>query len=141
MQRIVVALLTVVALLVSGSGGFDSLIRSADASQSPVKLCTTNSNPPMEYTDPHNPTASTPIGFDIDFARAVAKQLNRPLAAQIYDFGGLIPAMQAGRCDIILAGMFATPKREEVVDFIRYMKAGTAFLVRKGNPKHIKGFS
>lgn len=105
-----------------------------------LRLCTTRTNPPMEYTDPKDPANVDPIGFDIDFAKAIAGELKRNLATATYDFGGLIPAMQAGRCDMILAGMFATAKREEVVDFVRYMKAGTAFLVKKGNPKGIKGF-
>lgn len=104
-----------------------------------LRLCTTNTNAPMEYTDPSNPSATDPIGFDIDFANAVADHLGRTLVLSTYDFGGLIPAMQAGRCDLILAGMFATAKREEVVDFVRYMKAGTAFLVAKGNPKNVTG--
>ena len=94
----------------------------------------------MEYTDPTNPTSTTPIGFDIDMLNALSGKLNRPVNATVYDFGGLIPAMQSGRCDIIAAGMFATPVREQVVDFVRYMKAGTAFLVQKGNPKNVKSF-
>jgi polar amino acid transport system substrate-binding protein len=138
-RRIVIGILTIVSIVGISCEVF-STAGIAQGQGAALRLCTTNSNPPMEYADPANPTAAMPIGFDIDFAKAIAQQLKRSLTVQIFDFGGLIPAMQAKRCDMILAGMFATGQREQLVDFVRYMKAGTAFLVRKGNPKNIKGF-
>lgn len=58
------------------------------------------------------------------------------------EFGSLIPGLQAGRFDIIAAGMFITPKRCEQVQFSEPTYGiGQAFLVQKGNPKGIKDYS
>jgi polar amino acid transport system substrate-binding protein len=57
------------------------------------------------------------------------------------DFAGLIGGLQARRFDAIAAGMFITPDRCSRVAFAdpEYI-ATTAFLVPKGNPKHITRF-
>src|SRR3954454_4670406 len=58
------------------------------------------------------------------------------------EFGSLIPGLQAGRFDIIAAGMFITPKRCGQVQFSEPTYGiGQAFLVGKGNPKAIKDYS
>src|SRR6266545_3110852 len=58
------------------------------------------------------------------------------------EFGSLIPGLQAGRFDIIAAGMFITPKRCGQVQFSEPTYGiGQAFLVAKGNPKGIKDYS
>jgi polar amino acid transport system substrate-binding protein len=52
------------------------------------------------------------------------------------EFGSLIPGLQAGRFDIIAAGMFVNPKRCEQVQFSEPTYGiGQAFLVPAGNPK------
>lgn len=94
----------------------------------------------MQYIDPANPTSSTPIGFDVDLVDLIAAELDRPVDTQIFDFGGLIPGIQSDRCDIVAAGMFATAEREQQVDFVRYMRAGSAILVEAGNPEGIHVF-
>jgi polar amino acid transport system substrate-binding protein len=58
------------------------------------------------------------------------------------EFGSLIPGLQAGRFDIIAAGMFVNPKRCEQVQFSEPTYGiGQAFLVAKGNPKGIVDYS
>jgi polar amino acid transport system substrate-binding protein len=57
------------------------------------------------------------------------------------EFGSLIPGLQAGRFDLIAAGMFITPKRCKQVQFSEPTYGiGQAFLVTKGNPKGIKDY-
>jgi polar amino acid transport system substrate-binding protein len=57
------------------------------------------------------------------------------------EFGSLIPGLQAGRFDIIAAGMFVNPKRCEQVQFSEPTYGiGQAFLVAKGNPKGIADY-
>ena len=54
------------------------------------------------------------------------------------EFGSLIPGLQAGRFDIIAAGMFVNPKRCEQIQFSEPTYGiGQAFLVAEGNPKGI----
>lgn len=58
------------------------------------------------------------------------------------EFGSLIPGLQAGRFDIIAAGMFITPKRCEQILFSEPTYGiGQAFLVTEGNPKGIEDYS
>ena len=57
------------------------------------------------------------------------------------EFGSLIPGLQAGRFDIIAAGMFVTPKRCEQIQFSEPTYGiGQAFLVAEGNPKGIADY-
>jgi len=57
------------------------------------------------------------------------------------EFGSLIPGLQAGRFDIIAAGMFVNPKRCEQIQFSEPTYGiGQAFLVAGGNPKGIKDY-
>jgi len=75
------------------------------------------------------------VGYDIDVAKAIAKELGVTVEFQNYAFSGLIPAIQAKKVDIVIAGMTITDKRKEVVDFTDpYFVSGQALLVNKKNP-------
>lgn len=57
------------------------------------------------------------------------------------EFGSLIPGLQAGRFDIIAAGMFVNPRRCEQVQFSEPTYGiGQAFLVAAGNPKGLADY-
>jgi polar amino acid transport system substrate-binding protein len=57
------------------------------------------------------------VGFDIMIAEKIAEELGVELVIKDMAFDGLIAALQGGKIDIIIAGMSATPEREEAVDF------------------------
>jgi len=58
-----------------------------------------------------------------------------------FDFGSLIPALNAGEVDVVTAGMFITPERCQEADFSNpeYV-AKTALLVDGGNPENLSDF-
>ncbi len=57
------------------------------------------------------------------------------------EWGSLIPGLRAKRFDIIAAGMFVLPKRcKQVVFTDPHYALGSAFLVKKGNPKNLHGY-
>lgn len=57
------------------------------------------------------------------------------------EWGGLIPALQAGRSDIITGGMFILASRCANVAFSEpIFKMGDAFLVPAGNPKNLRNY-
>ncbi len=86
---------------------------------------------PFEMVDKKNEL----VGFDVEIAKAIAKDLGVPLEFQNYAFSGLIPALQASKVDMVLAGMTATEKRKETVDFSDpYFVAGLGLLVSKSVP-------
>ncbi|MFJ8066430.1 transporter substrate-binding domain-containing protein [Psychrobacillus sp. NPDC096426] len=71
--------------------------------------------PPFEYVD--TAQGEEIIGFDIDLANLIAEKLGFEMKVENIDFNGLIPAIQAGKVDFVLAGMSPNPDREKVVDF------------------------
>jgi polar amino acid transport system substrate-binding protein len=78
-------------------------------------------------------------GESPEVVRAVlAKMGIEQVDGVLTEFGSLIPGLQAGRFDIIAAGMFVNPKRCEQVQFSEPTYGiGQAFLVPEGNPKNI----
>jgi polar amino acid transport system substrate-binding protein len=81
----------------------------------------------------------TPVGFEVDLAKAVAAKLG--LAAHYTDmaFGSLITSLQSGRLDLTMAGMNDTKDRQQQIDFVDYFTSGITIMVRKGNPESITG--
>lgn len=56
-------------------------------------------------------------GFEVDIGNALCKQLNVSCRWVESDFDGLIPSLNAGKIDAILASMTVTDAREQVIDF------------------------
>ncbi|WP_071131593.1 transporter substrate-binding domain-containing protein [Enterococcus timonensis] len=57
------------------------------------------------------------VGVDIDIAQAVADSLGVDLKIMQLDFDNLLPSMQAGKLDMVLAGISATEERQASADF------------------------
>lgn len=73
------------------------------------------------------------VGFDIDIAKEVAKDLGVELEVNDMSFDGLLVALQAGKVDMVFAGMTPTDERKQNADFSDiYFTASHRFLVRKG---------
>ncbi|MDB5053370.1 MAG: hypothetical protein JWM44_1420 [Bacilli bacterium] len=79
------------------------------------------------------------VGFDIELGQAIAKQMGLEVQIKSMNFDGLIPALNGSRVDIINSAMYIKPERAAQVDFIPYMKLGNSIVVKKGNPKGVKG--
>ena len=52
------------------------------------------------------------VGFDIDIAKEVAKDLGVELEVDDMSFDGLLVALQAGKVDMVFAGMTPTDERK-----------------------------
>ena len=101
-----------------------------------LKVCVNLGSPPSSFaTD-----AGDPQGTEIDLATAVADELGlTPKFVQLA-FAGLIPALQAQQCDVIMTSLYIKPEREEVVDFVPYLRSGSTVTVAEGNPEDITGY-
>lgn len=72
-------------------------------------------------------------GFQIDLGAALGRELHRPVEIDSGNFAGLIPAMNAGRYDFLLAPVTATKERAENMLFTEgYLFTAFQFGIHKG---------
>ena len=64
---------------------------------------------PYIYKDPQDPQRN--IGFEVDLAKALARELGRPILFQQYQFHSLVSGLQRGDFDIAMNGLEVTPDR------------------------------
>ncbi len=120
----------VIAVFVAGG----SLARAAPpATMAPgaLTVCTALNRPPMAFFSP----AQTPEGVDIDLAGLLAARLGLQAKFLNMPFAGLIPALLAGHCDVIMAQLFIKPARLKVIDEIPYMLSHEDYILPAGAPK------
>lgn len=56
-------------------------------------------------------------GFDIDFGEELCRRLHRRCEWMVVQWDGLIPALQAGRFDVLMSSVTMTPERHRQVRF------------------------
>jgi polar amino acid transport system substrate-binding protein len=71
-------------------------------------------------------------------ANALAQQMGGTAKYVFSSFSGLLPALGAKRCDVVISGIFITPDRTKQFPAVAYMRSHRALIVAGGNPKHIK---
>ena len=81
-------------------------------------------------------------GEAVEVARAVFQELGiAEMEGVLTQFGSLIPGLQAGRFDVITAGMYITPTRcEEVLFADPEYQVGEALIVEAGNPLNLHSY-
>lgn len=105
-----------------------SLSLSATAAQT-VRFATEASYPPFESIDSNNNI----VGFDVDLAQALCKEINVTCTFTNQAFDSLIPGLKFRRFDAVMAGMDITPEREKQVLFTHpYYDNSALFVGQKG---------
>ena len=99
-------------------------------------FCSDITYPPEES---YKPGTTTPEGSDIDIGKYIADKMGVKARFDNTGFDGIIAALLAKKCDLIISGMNDTPERRKQVTFVDYLKVGQSFMVKKGNPEHITG--
>jgi polar amino acid transport system substrate-binding protein len=69
--------------------------------------------PPYSYLD----SEGNAIGFDVESMKWIAEDQGFEVTFQPTAWDGIIPALQAGKIDLIYSGMTITPERAEIVAF------------------------
>lgn len=118
----------------SSSGGDDA--GPSLVSDGTLTVCGNLGSPPNIYAEEDG----TPIGAEVDLARAMSAQLGLELKINEYAFSGLIPALQARQCDTIISSLYIKPEREEVADFVPYLLSGSGVAVSTANPAGVTGY-
>ena len=137
MSRKLIALLIVSATILSfGLAGCGK--NSANTNGAKVlKVGAEMTFPPFEFQEEGSKEY---VGFDMDLARAIGKQMGYELQIENVGFDGLIPALEAGNIDIIVSGMSITEERAKKVSFSKpYYKSGLSIVVKADNG-NIKSF-
>jgi polar amino acid transport system substrate-binding protein len=101
-------------------------------------LGTSADYPPYEFHKAVNGKDEI-VGFDIEIAKEIAKDLGVQLEIKDMKFDGLLAALQTGNVDLVIAGMTPTDERKKNVDFSNiYYKAEQAVIVRTADKDSYK---
>ena len=96
--------------------------------------CSGMDSPPLVSFD----EAQKPRGLTVDLGLEIAKRLgDKKVEWRISPFAGLIPALLAQQCDMIVDQLFDKPERREVIDIVNFMYSSQSIVVPKGNPKAV----
>ena len=114
---------------------------STDTSNGTLKIAMECAYAPFNWTQTTDANGAVPIqgqdgmyanGYDVQVAKYIASQLGMALEVYSYVWDSLIPAVQSGAVDAIIAGMSPTAEREEQVDFTHcYYNSNLVVIIKK----------
>lgn len=99
---------------------------NTDTSNGTLKIAMECAYKPFNWTQTTDVNGAVPIqgkdgmyanGYDVQMAKYIAAELGMELELYAYEWDSLLPAVQSGAVDGIIAGMSPTAEREEQVDF------------------------
>lgn len=133
-NRVIIGLVLALALLsacahmtetqvnVSASPVIDRILQRGE-----LIVGTAGSMPPLNMTTKEGKI----IGMEVDLARYMAKSMGVKLRLETMPFSKLLPALEAGKVDMILSGMTIIPERNLKMAFVGpYFISGKAFLTK-----------
>jgi polar amino acid transport system substrate-binding protein len=96
-----------------------------------LDICTSAGFAPMSYL--RAPGDPRPIGFDSDLADALAELWGAQARFVVTEFPGLLPALAAQRCGVVISGIFVTDQRRQTFDGVPYLQTTTVLVTARGN--------
>ena len=120
-------------LTACGSSAVDNntLVIGMECAYQPFNWTQSSSN---DFTLPIDGTSEFADGYDIAVARYLSEDLNRPVVIKRTNWEDLIPSLNSGSINMILAGMSSTAERRQTIDFTEpYLESDLAFLIRTEN--------
>lgn len=119
-----VSLFLMVSLLVSGSALAGSTLERI-VKKGELAVGTSGTQPPMSATNKKGEL----IGMDVDLSRAMADEMGVKLKFVPMPFAELLPALEAGKVDMVLSGMTMTLERNKRAAFVGpYVVTGKGIL-------------
>ena len=109
----------------------DALVIGMECAYQPFNWTQNSAN---DFTLPIDGTSEFADGYDIAVAKYLSNDLNRPVVIKRTNWEDLIPSLQNGSINMILAGMSSTAERRQTIDFTDpYLESDLAFLIRTEN--------
>jgi polar amino acid transport system substrate-binding protein len=103
----------------------------AEAQQGPLRTAVDGTFAPHAFPDMRGGVQ----GFNVDLAREIGRKLKREVTVDAAQFSGLLPALQAGTYDFIIAPVTVTNERAENLLFPEgYLNTDFQFLVKRDAP-------
>lgn len=113
------------------NSGITNNTKIAEKTGRKLIMVTSADYPPYEFRK--TGSGGEIVGFDVDIAKYITRELGYELEIRDTDFSGIIPALQSGRADFAMAGMTPTPERRQNVDFSDiYYEAKNTIVAEKG---------
>jgi polar amino acid transport system substrate-binding protein len=103
-----------------------------------LTVAVTDGNPPFSFVDP---LSRTIIGYDIDFAHAIAAGIGVELQLVVATLTDRVAMLQSGKVDLIVSEMTITPERAKTVAFsIPYFVVGQQLAVLASNSDRVEDY-
>lgn len=120
---VLVALLAVP--LAAGCKSTGNLVKSGQ-----LTMGSDTTYPPFETLE-----GSKPVGFDVELAQAIAKNMGLKLDVVTTAWDGIIPGLKTKKYDIIMSAMTITADRKKEINFSTpYLDSDQSLTVVKGSP-------
>ena len=132
----------VLSLAACGSSNTAKSEGSTDAGKKTLKVAMECGYAPYNWTQSDDSNGAVPIkdssdyayGYDVMMAKKIADELGYDLQIVKLDWDSLIPAVQSGQVDCVIAGQSITSERLQMADFTEpYYNASIVTLVTKGS--------
>lgn len=143
MRSVATLALTLVTLALSacqgmmpaGSTGAAGSRLSAILDAGQLRVGTSGDLPPLNMLDPRGDIR----GFEPDLIEALAGAMNLDVEYVVKPFSELLPALEGGEVDLVIAGMTITPSRNARVAFAGpYFISGTSMVARTGTLANVR---
>lgn len=131
---LVLALATLLCLCACGN--------NADEDKAVLKVGMECNYAPYNWSQDTNENGAVPIanvdnmytnGYDVQVALKIAESMGKEIEIYAYEWDSLVPAVQSGTLDMIVAGMSPTDERKEKIDFSEIYYNSNLVVITKGD--------
>lgn len=135
------AMMTAIMLAACGSDDEGTASEGNNSKDDVFKVGMEAGYPPFNWTQKDDSNGAVKIqgskeyagGYDVEIAKKIAEGLGKELVIVKTEWDGLVPSLQSGAVDAIIAGMSPTEERKEAIDFTEnYYTSDFVIVVKKG---------
>ena len=131
------------SMALTGALALSMAVTASAEEEKTLKVAMECSYAPYNWTQPDDSNGAVPVsgssdyayGYDVMMAKHIAEELGYNLEIVKLDWDSLVPAVQSGTVDCVIAGQSITSERLQSVDFTEpYYYATIITLVRQDSP-------